>query len=316
MLREYALTPQVFSAGAFENSTVRRLALAQLVPEFIHGAGVVRNLADGAWEKAVEATVGQNDVDGSRLLKALLLRGTIRCHAPGPVPGHGEAEWISVAETEHAARPLRGVICSPAIQTTDRLVANITHLDRCAWWTEHPSSWSLNRSLDDYRKFFEPLFTYSRELFFVDQYLDPLEPNYSDFSKLLRFLHQKNQSCRVSIHRSIEKQVPGRRPLQPSIDEWSGRFQSLADESGHSFELVLRRESEAYLNAQFRPHDRFLISNVAILSLTNGFDTQKYAMTTMTLLREEDGANYRRFYERTYGLGVRLVTIRPVAPAL
>jgi hypothetical protein len=58
---------------------------------------------------------------------------------------------------------------------------------------------------EDYRKFFEPLFCYSRDIMFVDRYLDPSESNYAEFAALLPFLHRKKSHCQVSIHRIAEK---------------------------------------------------------------------------------------------------------------
>jgi hypothetical protein len=315
MLREYALTPQVFSSSAFENTEVRRLALRLLEPELIGGAGVVRNLADGKWEAATWAEVGPNDILGDKFLRALLARGKVRSFAPATGPFGTEAEWIGLAEADNAERPLRGVICSPAAPATNNpLVSDVRSLDQCDWWTDHTNitNWALKRSFVDYRKFFEPLFVYSKEVMFVDQYLDPTEPSYAEFRQLLKFLHFRNRHCRVSIQRGSHKRDHGPRPHEISKDEWKDRFQPLADFSGHSFELVLRRQPDAYLVTEISPHERFFVSNLALLSTTNGFDTG-IGMMTVTLLNRASALEHRRFFERTYGVGVQTVTFVPKA---
>jgi hypothetical protein len=315
MLREYALTPQVFSSSAFENTEVRRLALRLLEPELIGGAGVVRNLADGKWEAATRAEVGPNDILGVKFLKALLTRGMVRSFAPATGPFGTEAEWIGLAEADNAARPLRGVICSPAAPATNNpLVSDVRSLDQCDWWTDHTNitNWALKRSFEDYRKFFEPLFVYSKEVMFVDQYLDPTEPNYEEFRRLLQFLHRRNRHCRVSIQRSSHKRDRGPRPYELSNDEWKDRFQPLADFSGHSFELVLRKNPQAYQQTEINAHERFFVSNRAVLSTTNGFDTGE-GMMTVTLLNRASELRCRDFFQRTYGFGVQSVTVDPIA---
>nr|MBP9913107.1 hypothetical protein [Opitutaceae bacterium] len=299
MLREYAITPQVFSKEKHENDTSRRLALAQLYPELIEGAGVVRNLAEGAWEK-IAANAADN-IEGCRFLKALLQRKMVRGVAKWAGPVDGENDWIGVAQSEHAARPLQGVICSPAIPNLPNpLISRITHLDQCDWWKAHTSSQNLERTSSAYRKFFEPLFYYSREIMFVDRHLDPTKPNYAEFAELLRFLHVKNPLCRVSIHRDFEMDKYVNSPAEIR-GEWLERFQRIADHSGHSFELVLRKKGA--FTANFKSHDRYLISNMAILSLTNGFDTQKDALMTVTTWVDRTGeANrLRAFFEKKYG---------------
>ena len=313
MLREYALTPQVFSSGAFENTEVRRLALRQLEPELIRGAGVVRNLAGGKWEAATRAEVGPNDILGGRFLKALLERGTVRSFSPAAGPFAAEPQWIGQAQAENAARRLRGVICSPAAPATgNRLVSDVRMLDQCDWWTDHENitNWALRRSFEAYCKFFEPLFVYSREVMFVDQYLDPSKRNYAEFQRLLQLLHRTNRVCRVSIHRSAHQRDREGRLQELSQNEWRSRFQQLADFSGHSFELVLRKQPEAYQATEISPHERFFVSNLALLSTTNGFDTGRGEMT-VTLLNRASDLGHRRFFERTYGVGVQAVTVVP-----
>ena len=99
-----------------------------------------------------------------------------------------------------------------------------------------------------------------------------------------------------------------------SRDEWRDRFQPLADFSGHSFELVLRKDPDAFQlqHAEVRSHERFFVSNLALLSTTNGFDTGEGIMT-VTLLDRARELGLRTFFERKYGVGVQTVTFVPKA---
>jgi len=97
-----------------------------------------------------------------------------------------------------------------------------------------------------------------------------------------------------------------------SQDEWKARFQPLADLSGHSFALVLRKQPDAYQSTEIDPHERFIISNLVLLSTTNGFDTGRGMMTVTLLARgSEQDLVHRRFFERTYGVGVQTMNFVP-----
>lgn len=297
MLREYIITPDVLLGSSYEHPALYRLALQQIWEE-AQKLGLLRNLAAGEWESFLnrEHQSPRDDI-GMKLLKAVRMRRRLvdaPKHSQDPLVS--ENGWRQEALNSHRKRKkARGLIFTDSgkrSQKDNPIIASILRLDEHEWWSNRSDSISVRRTLDEVKRSLSPFFGHSRRIAFVDPYLspDPEMVGYMDFPKLLSCV---KDSCHIALHTVVERAPSAAVETQ---------FQRWADQSNRSFEVVMR-DKFAFTNPMVPAHDRYLISDLAVVASTNGFDFggQKTPSMTLSLVGDDQARQVIEFYDRNYG---------------
>ena len=337
LLAEYAITPDVLNVTSYSNANECEARL-DYIKETILNAGLVRDLHDGLWSALFgprrhqmhdHATAGTpapaSDAGartwhrrGTELVRKLTRQNRLVRYRPvRPAPPTDDAEWCAEALATHAAQPFTGgVIVTEAVKeryATEQIVARIDRLSSADWWRrrQHCSA-RLDRTLADYETHLDPVLRCSNSLMFIDPHLDPTEPRYAGFARLLQRAGNRIPAPLVEIHRRVppdrqklddlercagrEGFRPGQRPeRRPWAQDMKRRFRDALMAPVRSAGLHAR---VFMWETPTRFHDRYLISNLIGVSLPDGFDTGK-GRTTWARLSRDDRDDIQREFDPT-----------------
>lgn len=299
LLADYAITPDVFDVTSYSTDD-ECAARIETMREVILTSGLVRNLCDGAWQVAFESENRAWHRRGRELTKKLAKQGRLVLHpsALSDAPAD-DSGWCTEALATHELNPFAGgVIVTKAVKerfVDTALVFAIDRLGSAPWWDGQNCSVRLARTLADYEKHLTLALRYSNSLMFIDPHLDPEKPGYQDFAALLQKAAGKSPPPLIEIHRvCYEGSGPARQlPLIGDSRHFKRRFHSVLAEPLHSVGL----NAKVFIWDDF--HDRYLISNLAGISLSNGFDTSRdNARTTWARLGNRDRDEIQQEFDR------------------
>ena len=183
-----------------------------------------------------------------------------------------------------------GVIVTEAVKrhyATEEIVARIDRLSSADWWRgrQHCSA-RLDRTLADYEAHLDPVLRCSNSLMFIDPHLDPTEPRYAGFARLLQRAGNRIPAPVVEIHRRV--------PLDRDL----GKFErQLRDALAAPLRAAGLHARVFMWATATRFHDRYLISNLVGILLPDGFDTGK-GRTTWTRLGSDDRDDIQREFDQ------------------
>ena len=194
-----------------------------------------------------------------------------------------DREWCKEALASHDTTPLNGIIVSDAIERTYRknqLVESVNKLsypNKAKWWSPADSSLRLKRTIEDYKDALKLILTHANSIMFIDPYIDPEQRNYADFIQLLEAIDNRpSQSPRplVEIHR---KSLRG---SGKNASLWNQ--QDMENTFRNKFGPALLQSSlEVKVFAWDDFHDRYLISDLVGIQMSNGFDTSTGPLKTI-----------------------------------
>lgn len=266
LLADYAITPDVFDSTSYSSEELGRLHLRE-IGEVMRTEGVVRDLRSGEWRRLLGSDVRPWHRTGRELVRKLATQGRLVESQPalGTVPAD-DAGWCAEALATHEALPLTGGIIATEpvkdLYRSETLVARIDRLDSAAWWQNRSSSVSLPRNLTAYRQHLEPILRCANSLQFIDPHLDPTKRQYREFAGLLDGIGAPV----IEIHRVCYVGSGNSRAIL-CLDEWESHFRVGLDATLRDAKL----QAEVFIWDDF--HDRYLISNLVGILLSNGFDT-------------------------------------------
>ncbi|MNL94763.1 hypothetical protein D3C81_45550 [compost metagenome] len=302
MLHEFALSPDVFFSSAFGVKT----DLGAFIPGEAHGHlalaslwkglecfGVIRNLSDGEWGRALDDPHVDLHPRSRELLKHLRLKGRV-VHATARIAGSPKAEgdWLAEAVASHAIEPKitqffgTDEFCG-SLKAVDHknLPKGISKIPFCLPFSGGGSSINVKRNIDAYIDVLRPLIKYSRSLMFIDPYLDLSAPNYKDFLTLLRTIASMNPLADIELHRQI-KPAHGEQIRTASI--WKQNFDQVISADPDLSKLSIK----VFIWDEF--HDRYFVSNLMGISVPHGFDTtKKDEATRWSMLSTQDANDVR-----------------------
>lgn len=301
LLRDYAITPDVFDQASYSSEEVAGLHLDR-IREVLVTEGVVRDLRAGEWRSVLSSDGRAWHRRAKELVKKLATQSRLvgfPCVQPtAPVD---DREWCDEALACHGyAAMTGGIIVTESVKTAhprETLVERIDQLARAPWWTSRSPSVRLTRSLGEYQRHLAAILRCANSLQFIDPHLDPTRHGYRDFHAVLATAGGRTPPPLIELHRvCYEGSGPARRVLDLGQLEGSFRAQ-LATPVGAAGLRV-----EVFVWDDF--HDRYLLSNLAGVLLPNGFDTSGNPtdFTTWTRLgrverddiqREFDPASHR-----------------------
>lgn len=302
MLHEFALSPDVFFSSAFGHKN----DLGAFIPGEVHGHlalsslwkgierfGVIRDLSDGKWGRALDGSQVDLHPRSREVLKSLRLHGRV---VPAAVRVVGspavEGDWLAEAVASHAAEPkitqffgTDEFCASVKAANYQNLPKGISKIPFSLPFSGGGCSIKVKRDIDAYIDILRPLIKYSRSLMFIDPYLDLTAPNYKDFLTLLQAIASINPRTEIELHRQI-KPAHGGQIRTASV--WKQCFDQLISADPKLSKLSIK----VFIWDEF--HDRYLVSNLMGISVPHGFDTtKKDEATRWSMLSTQDANDVR-----------------------
>lgn len=295
LLAEYALTPDVFDITSYSSNEVCGLNI-QLVKDVLLQEGLVRNLRDGEWARLFSGNYRPWHRRSKELLKKLAAQKRLISHrAMRAATPTSDADWCEEALHTHTETPLNGIIvtdCIAAPYSGEPLVASIHRLATTPWWTSRSPSVRLHRRVADYRASLGLVLRHANSIMFIDPHIDPERPQYRDFTQLMQAAGGRTPWPLIEIHRVCYRgSGPSRVILNASEIETTFRNQLSGPIQAAGLAV------EVFIWDDF--HDRYLISNLVGISLSNGFDTTRAprALATWTRLGRQDRDDIQREFD-------------------
>ncbi len=157
-------------------------------------------------------------------------------------------------------------------------MGSIERLTNATWWHGRSNTVRTARNIAEYLAALSPVLLNSNSLMFIDPHLDPSQHRYNDFSQLLTQASQQAVKPVIEIHRVCYVGSGANRSIV-SNDDWVNTFEH------HLNPLVQRHNltAEIFIWSDF--HDRFLISDIVGIGMTNGFDVSGDAAANTTWSR-------------------------------
>ena len=299
LLADYVITPDVFDTASYATAD-ECAARIESIREVMLTEGLVRDLRDGAWHAIFEPGIRGWHPRGMELTRKLAKRGRLVASPPAlPHPPDQDTGWCAEAVASHASRALAGgVIATRHVKVEfadEPLVGRIDRLGSTPWWASRSPSVRPARTLADYEVHLAPVLGYSNSLMFIDPHLDPEKQRYRDFATLLRRAGRRTPPPLIEIHRVCYEGSGSARklPMRDDREHFRRRFR---DRLGAPL-LEAGLEAEVFIWDDF--HDRYLISNLIGISLSNGFDTSRApdARCTWTRLGTKDRDEVQREFD-------------------
>ena len=295
LLAEYALTPDVFDVDSYSSEEVCAVHVQTLKDVLLHEA-VVRNLYDGNWARLFADTNRGWHKRAKELLKKLGKQNRlVRFPAQASTPPSSDPEWCVEALASHTAAPLSGIIVTDVVAggfTGQAAVSAVHKLPTASWWSGRKSSLRLARTLPNYAQALDLVARYANSIMYIDPYLDPTLGHYRDFAKLLVDMGAVAPSRLVELHRVAWR--GSSQDKRPVCDEIERAF---CDELTGPVRKA-RMRIEVFLWDDF--HDRYLISDLVGIQMSNGFDTTQApnSITTWSRLGRADRDDVQREFDR------------------
>ncbi len=273
LFSEYAVTPDVFNESCYDSPALCDAYFRQLLEVFF-GEGLVRNLRNGEWQAFFSTHTRSWHDRTKHILKNLAEAGRL---VPGdPALSHTpqtDREWCNEALESHKITPLNGIIVSDPIRSTYRrnqLVESVSRLSQstCSWWEPTNSSLRLERTISQYIDALKLILRHAKSIMFIDPYIYPAQSNYTDFVQLLEAAGNrppKSPQPLIEIHSKI-RNISGKTKEET--------HQIMENNFRNEFGPVLSQsnlKAEVFTWDDF--HDRYLISNLGGIQMSNGFDT-------------------------------------------
>lgn len=294
MIAECALVPDIFDSASYGSPELCDVYLSNL-KEYLLQEALVRDLREGEWS----AYFGRNACWHPRakeLVRKLVSQKRLHPSAPAmeTVPATC-IEWCQEALASHATDPLIGIIASSAVAHEFRhqtVVSPIEKLSSASWWQARSPSLRLHRTTDDYLQHLRLVLSHANSLMFIDPHLDPTRQGYREFVRLLQATRRPKVEPLIEIHRVC---YVGSGPQRQVVEgeEWEKRFRESLAASLTAAGLGV----EVFIWDDF--HDRYLITDIVGIHMSNGFDVAKDPnLTTWSRLGRRERDDVQREFDR------------------
>lgn len=300
LLRDYAITPDVFDDTSYPHPAICDLALP-LLQEVLLSEGLVRDLRSGGWRQVFASDGRPWHRRGKELLRKLAQQNRLVSFPPvlATAPA-SDLEWCEEALGSGRILPFRGgVIATEAVKAAypdEPLVARIDRLTSAPWWAARSPSVTIPRRLAEYREHLDPVLRCANSLMFIDPHLDPVIRRYGEFAKLVLVAGNRVPAPAIEIHRvCYEGSGASRRfPMLNDPAYFEKRFRGALEAAIRDAGLRL----DVFIWDDF--HDRYLISDLLGISLPNGLDTttDPRSVTRWTRLGREDRDDIQREFDQ------------------
>ena len=286
LFSEYAVTPDVFNLDCYKSRDLGKTHIGQLQQVFLT-EGLVRDLRNGEWRKFLLEKGCDKWVKD--VLKNLKLNG--RLVPSNPELSHTpqtDLEWYEEALESDDSTSLNGIIVSDASEKSYKdaiekackklLVSSVNKLlkPNVKWWSPADSSLRLNRTIQDYKDALKLILIHAKSIMFIDPYIYPAQSNYADFVQLLEAAgNRPPQSPRplIEIHSKI-RNIP-KKNKEETLRIMENTFRNKFGP------ILLQSNLEVKIFIWDDFHDRYLISDLVGIQMSNGFDTSTGPLQTI-----------------------------------
>lgn len=284
VLADYVITPDVLDVNSYNSRGECGARIATIRDEILAG-GLVRDLRDGEWSNLILSGDDRWHDLGRKLVKALRINNRLVRHPPAlkDPPGHDPARWCSEALASNKHTPLLGGVITRTL-TRDcggSTVAPIDQLAGAQWWQHGESTALVRRTIDDYISHLDLIFRHATHIEFIDPHLDPSRRDYREFRQLIHAIGKSRRRPLIEIHRVNYEGPPSSRwfPLKEDRMHYKKIFERCLGETLRTAGLT----ATVYIWNDF--HDRYLISNLVGVVLSNGYNTTTKPNVTTTWAR-------------------------------
>ena len=257
MIAEFGIIPDVFDRASYSSTELGDVCLRQLL-EYCRDEALVRDFCGGAWSAHIKQESARWHIRTKEFIETLCKENRLRLakQIQQRLP-ENDAEWYY----EAAASELDLIVARnpKAIGgEDDPCVTPITGIEGSRWGRKRSPSVLLQRRTADYLKSLRPVLKHATSFMFIDPYIDETKGGYREFSQLLCKLGRLTPPPRLEIH------------------VWQGDGQSsrsVLDRFHNSHKALAKARMGAKVFVwPVNFHDRFLITDLVGLSLSNGFD--------------------------------------------
>ncbi|MBA3923822.1 MAG: hypothetical protein H0X31_19855 [Nostocaceae cyanobacterium] len=294
MLVEYALIPDIFDPSCYAHPDLCNARL-EYIKDILLEEALVRDFRQGEWRTYLQSCIKEDESYWPSRSKELI-RKLIRQNRLRPISVVKDVipstyiEWCQEAVDSHQNQPLCGVITTQSVAAefsqTD-IVASIERLSGVNWWRDRSPSVRLCRTTNDYLHHLQLLLCHANSIMFIDPYFDPMKRGYREFNRLLTAIIKPAKPV-VEIHLCH---------LADSITtrQYEESFRTRLSDVINQAEITV----EVFIWSRF--HDRYLISNLIGIKLSNGFDISNNPeeMTTWCRLGRSDRDDIQREFDQT-----------------
>jgi hypothetical protein len=296
LLSEFAITPDVFDTTCYASGDLCGLHL-QMLKNVLLDQGLVRDLRGGKWSSSFASPERDWHPRGKELLKKLATQRRFTT-VPGVLPNEpvDDMSWCQEAvASDVAPRRLTGIITSTLTApqfVSNSAVASIEKLGSTLWWPAGACSQRTARQITQYIGALELVLRHSNSLMLIDPHLRPSKPQYSQFAQLLAHAGHRSPAPVIELHRVCYEGSGSHRSF-PDIVTLEAEFRTALRTTVANAGV----RCEVFIWDDF--HDRYVISNLVGISVSNGFDTSKAsnAHVTWTRLSRDDRDDVQREFD-------------------
>jgi hypothetical protein len=268
MFVEYALVPDIFDASSYQPPELGALCLQMLRPIALDEA-LVRDLRGGEWGQYIQDWLRNAPTTchpkAKELLKKIKVQKRLRSVAfCSPNKPQCHADWCEEAIDSCSHEELAGIVASEALARQYRQNPIVTSIDKLSnddWMKKRSATVELRKQSSDYLRHLKLLLNHANSILFIDPYLDPIDPKYQEFHFFLDEAAKRTDlTPQIEIH--VATKGSDREGL--GLSEWRTRFQTLSGSATTDLDI------EIFLWKYF--HDRYIISDMGGIGLSNGLD--------------------------------------------
>ena len=283
MLDEVALTPDIFDGALYTSQDACDLHLRYIREPLLHEA-LIRDLRNGDWSAYVGATIGRWHPKGKELFKKLATQSRLRTfRSAGPAAPADDDGWCDEAIASSGIEQLAVILSTNDVARRHAaypLVHSIETTTNTAWWRGRGPSKRVARNLPAYVQALRLVLANSNSLMFIDPHVDPTLPRYGNFVQLL-LAARRAPVTKLEVHRCCYEGPPTNRTI------FTGAGQAVLEQRFRDAWGATLRAAGISVSVYVWPdiHDRYLISNLIGVNVSNGFDESRDPNATMMLTR-------------------------------
>lgn len=294
MLNEIALTPDVFDGSLYSSQEACSIHL-RYIREPLLSEVLVRNLGKGGWSNYIASTTDRWHLTGKELFKKLATQNRLRTFdLAGKTEPKSDDQWCEEAIASSGMENLEVILTTDAISASHKectLVHSVEKATNSKWWQGRSPSRIVPRNIDQYQNVLKLVLSNANSLIFVDPHLDPSQPRYSNFIRLLLGA-KRNPPAVLEVHRACyEGSGPNRQIFTGArqaelVERFRKNWRAPLEQAGIKVSVSVWPDL----------HDRALISNLIGMRVSNGFDESNDASETVTFSRlgREDSEKVQR----------------------
>lgn len=292
---EYAITHDVFDSASYLHVEVGTARFENLKDVLLQEA-VLRNLRAGEWLSCFNNNNRAWHHRGMELLKKMAKQNRLRfAENVLQVTPANDIDWCREALASHEHSPLTGVISTAQVADTvgaNPILGRIDRLGCSPFWTERGPSVRLARCHADYEKHLHLIMNCANSLMLIDPHLDPSQSRYRDVLPLLLLAQGRKPIPLIEIHRVIYV-GSGQSRHFVDVSEWENRFR-------HEWGAGLAAAGLSvgvFIWDDY--HDRYLISDLIGIKLSNGYDVSNNPrdITTWSRISRNDRDDIQREFD-------------------